>query len=160
MTMRLTSLACACLLSATTLLAAAQPADMHDMGPWHRDPAKMERMHAHHLAELKSKLQLTAAQEASWATFTSALKPPADMHQKMQQDHAALDNLTTPERMEKMHAQRKEHMAAMNTMMDQHEEAIKTFYASLSADQKKTFDHEFMQHHRPHDKDHAPVTKP
>ena len=44
-----------------------------------------------------------------------------------------------PERIDRMSALRKERMDAMNAAMDQRDEAIKTFYAALNPEQKKTF---------------------
>lgn len=109
-----------------------------------RDPARMEAMMAKRHDALKAKLKLTPEQEGAWTTFTAAMKPPAQMGQK-RPDRAELDKLTTPERIDKMRALRTEHMAAM----DKREEAIKTFYAALNADQKKVFDteHARMGHH-------------
>jgi Spy/CpxP family protein refolding chaperone len=112
----------------------------HD-GMHHRDPAKMAQMHAKHLADLKAKLKITAAQEATWATFTEAMKPPVDRMGK-RPDRAEMDKLTTPERIDKMRALHKEHMAAMEAAMDQRAEATKALYAALTAEQKKTFDAE------------------
>jgi hypothetical protein len=107
----------------------------------HRDLAKMEQMHAKHLADLKAKLKITASQEAAWTTFTEAMKPPADMMGK-HPDRAEMDKLTTPERIDKMRAMHKERMATMEAAMDKRDEATKTFYATLSAEQKKTYDAE------------------
>ena len=123
--------------------AFAQMGDgmMGHEGMPHRDPAKMAQMHAKHLADLKAKLKITASQEAAWNTFADAMKPPADMMNK-RPDHAEMDKLTTPERIDKMRAMHKEHMAVMEASMDKRAEATKAFYAALSAEQKKTFDAE------------------
>lgn len=116
---------------------------MHKM-----DPAKMEAMVAKHLDALKAKLKITAAQEGAWTAFAAAMKPAThtmDQHP----DRAELDKLTTPERIDKMHELRKQHMADMAAAMDKRDEATKTFYAVLSAEQKKIFDSEYarMGHH-------------
>jgi hypothetical protein len=110
-------------------------------GMQHRDPAKMAQMHAKHLADLKAKLKITATQETAWNAFAEAMKPPTDMMNK-RPDRAEMDKLTTPERIDKMRALHKEHMAVMEASMDKRAEATKTFYAALSAEQKKTFDAE------------------
>jgi len=107
----------------------------------HMDPAKMEAMMAKRHDALKAKLKLTPEQEGAWATFTAAMKPPARTDMK-RPDRSELDKLTTPERIDKMRALRGEHMAAMNSAMEKREDAIKTFYAALNADQKKVFDAE------------------
>ncbi len=106
-----------------------------------RDPAKMEKMMAKRAAELKAKLKITPAQEGAWTTFTSAMKPPADMMAK-RPDRAEMDKLSTPERIDKMHALRTQHMADMQAAMDKRDEATKTFYATLTPEQKKVFDAE------------------
>ena len=106
----------------------------------HRDPAKMEQMHAKHLADLKAKLKITASQEAAWNSFATSMKPPADMGKRP--DRAEMDKLTTPERLDKMRALHKEHMATMEAAMDKRAEATKAFYAALTPEQQKTFDAE------------------
>lgn len=106
-----------------------------------RDPARMEAMMAKRHDALKAKLKLTPEQEGAWTTFTAAMKPPAQSGQKYP-DRAEMDKLTTPERIDKMRALRTERMAAMNSAMDKREDAIKAFYATLTADQKKVFDTE------------------
>ncbi len=138
-------------------------------GMHHRDPAKMAQMHTKHLADLKAKLKITASQESAWSTFSDAMKPPADMMAK-RPDRAEMDKLTTPERMDKMRVLHKEHMTAMEAAMDKRAEAIKTFYAALGAEQKKTFDAEHAKMGMRGDKQHrmhggpnakaAPATKP
>jgi hypothetical protein len=105
------------------------------------DPARMEAMMAKRHDALRAKLKLTPEQEGAWTTFTAAMKPPARTDFK-RPDRAELDKLTTPERIDKMRALRNERMTAMNAAMDQREEAIKTFYGVLNADQKKIFDGE------------------
>lgn len=119
--------------------ALAQPVPMADG----QSPARMEKMrermaerHNKHLNELKGKLQLQASQDAAWVTFAQAMQVPAKPFQRP--DRAALEKLTTPERIDQMmalKAQRDEHMR-------QRAEATKAFYAALNADQKKTFDAE------------------
>jgi len=118
------------------------------------DPAqRMERMKEHRakrLAALKDKLKLTAAQESAWTTYTTANQPPAGARpQRM--DRAEFAKLTTPERLERMQTRQAERSA----MFAKRAEATKTFYAALSADQKKTFDAETVHAgghgHRGHD---------
>ncbi len=93
--------------------------------------ARMEK----HQAELHDKLKLSADQEPAWKIFIAAMMPPAGALQPMM-DHAAMQKLPAPERMEKMMGKMKEHEAHMNERLA----ALKTFYATLNADQKKTFD--------------------
>ena len=119
-------------------------------GGWdHHDPAKRAERVAKHLAELKAKLKITPAQEGGWSTFAASMQPPAKAMERP--DHAAFAKLTTPERIDKMRALRD----ARNTRMDQRAAATKTFYGTLTADQKKTFDettlHHFGRGHGDHD---------
>ena len=111
------------------------------------DPAEMHtRMQAHmdkRVAEFKVKLKITPAQEAAWTSFSTALKPAP--RPDMAGTKAELDKLPTPERLDRMRTLRTQHMAEMNTRMDQRAEATKTFYAVLSPEQKKLFDDEFTR---------------
>lgn len=119
---------------------AQSPGGMGHNGPM--DPAKMEQMMAKRAADLKAKLKITSAQEGAWTAFTSAMKPSSDTVKKHETDRAELDKLSTPERIDKMHALRAQRMAEMSAAMDKRDDATKTFYATLTADQKKTFDTE------------------
>ena len=142
----LTAAAMACASSAA--FAQMDGGMMHHPG-MNRDPAKMAQVHERHLAELKAKLQLTAQQEAAWNSFADSMKPPAAAMDKKPEDKksdwAALQQLPTPERIDRMRAMRKEHMAAMETAMDKRAEATKVFYAALTPTQQKAFDAQHMQ---------------
>jgi periplasmic protein CpxP/Spy len=94
-----------------------------------------ERMARHHAA-LHDKLKLTAAQEPAWKTFTEAMIP-ASMPQRP--DRAEMAKLAAPERMEKMIGMMKDSEQRMEKRLD----ALKTFYATLTPEQKKVFDAEF-----------------
>lgn len=125
--------------------AIAQPMmggqdDMMGQGRHGRmDPAKMEAMMAKRADALKAQLKLTPEQEPAWNSFITAMKPDA----KATPQHPSreeLDKLTTPERIDKMRALRNEQHTAMQAAMDKRDQATKTFYATLSAEQKKVFD--------------------
>ena len=119
-----------------------------------------ERMQAHRqargekrLAELKTKLKITAAQEGAWTTFAAAMKPPAAGAMGVRHDpaqHAEMQKLTTPERIEKMRAMRQGRQTLMNAEMDKRADATKAFYAALSSEQKAVFDAVGMQGGRGH----------
>lgn len=148
------SLVVAGLMATAGGAAFAQAGGMMEHGGMHHmDPAKMEQMHARHMADLKAKLKITASQEAAWTTFTEAMKPPADMMGK-RPDHAEMDKLSTPERIDKMRALHKEHMAAMEAAMDKRGDATKAFYATLSPEQQKVFDAEFAKMGRHGEREH------
>lgn len=121
--------------------AGSPPAHMQDGGRHRMDPAKMEQMMAKRSAELKAKLKITPAQEGAWTAFTTAMKP-TERGMDPRPDGAALANLSTPERIDKMRALRTQHTNDMTAAMDRRDEATKTFYASLNAEQKKVFDAE------------------
>lgn len=161
-------------VAVTQVQAAGEPYDMHagmehHMGGMGRmDPAKMQARHDKHMAELKAKLKLSAAQESAWTTFTTALKPPA-LAMVKRPDMAELSKLTTPERIDKMKALHAERMNAMNTEMDKRGDATKAFYATLTPEQKKVFDAQAMprfgpegrgeQHGRHHGDEQPPAPK-
>lgn len=143
--------------STTPAAAPANPDWHQQQHPW---PGEHDHHRGHyhwqqrHLAYLKAKLKLTAAQESSWTTFTTALQPDHAMdHGKEKkswsQERAAMDKLTTPERIDKLHALRKERMEAMDARWTQRENATKTFYSTLTAEQRNVFDTAFAhQRHR------------
>jgi len=116
-------------------MEAAQP----HAGGGRMDPARVEKMINKRSEELRARLKLTPGQEPAFATFIAALKPGPEML-AARPDPAELARLPTPERIDRMHAARRQRMADMNAAMDRREEATKAFYATLSPEQKKTFD--------------------
>lgn len=112
----------------------------------HMNPARMQAHIDKKNAALKAKLKLTAAQEADWAKYVAAVKPPTDM-QARQAQHAELAKLPTPERIDKMKTLHSQHMTEMTAAMDKRGEATKTFYATLTSEQKKAFDSATMSRH-------------
>jgi len=110
------------------------------------DPAKMQERMAAHRADLKAKLNLSPGQEGAWTDFIGAMQPPANMGQRMgrenrQQMHAEMQTLTTPQRIDRMNAMK----AQRDERMAQRNEAVKTFYATLTPEQQKVFDASTMQ---------------
>ena len=140
----------ASLLAAMGLAAGAQTAPsapnagpdraLVQEGHSHADPARhqermarMQERRAKRLSEFKQKLQLTPGQEGAWNSYVAALQPSGE-HQRF--DRAAFAALTTPERIDRLRALRAERDAAM----DRRGEATKTFYATLTPQQKQVFD--------------------
>ena len=123
---------------------AVQAQEQHDEYAQHHaeHAQEMAKHHSEMQAKVHEQLHLTAAQEPAWQSFISARKTekaPARM------DHAAFDKMTAPQRMEKWIAASKERIA----MQEQQLTALKTFYAVLTPEQKKTFDgihHEWRSH--------------
>jgi hypothetical protein len=105
---------------------------------------RFERMQAHRaqrLAALKEKLKLTPAQEGAWNSFTAAQQPPARPAGQPDADRAEFAKLTTPQRLDRMQARQAERSA----MFAKRADATRSFYATLSPEQQKTFDAESMQ---------------
>jgi hypothetical protein len=138
--------------AAPTAAAQAAPADAKPARP-HMDRAqRVERMEARRtqrLAELKQKLKLDASQEGAWTNFTAAQQRPARPAGQARMDRAEFAKLTTPQRLEHMQARQAERSARFA----QRAEATRSFYATLSPAQQKTFDAEtvhFGHHGHPH----------
>jgi hypothetical protein len=138
-----TTLIATALIAGLTGLALAQnttaPTDSTRAGRMekmreHKSEHKAER-HTQRLAELKSKLNLQAAQEPAWNTFTQSMQHPTRM---VRPERASLGKMTTPERLDMMQAMKTQRDAHMQQRTD----ATKAFYATLSADQKQMFDQE------------------
>jgi hypothetical protein len=126
--------------------AAAQIAQADRHGDSHHggmDPAQRQERFTRRMAELKQKLQITPAQESAWTSFTTAMRPTT-MRSRMDRD--ALARLSTPDRIDQMRALRNERMA----QMDRQGDAVKAFYATLDAQQKKLFDETAARHGRHH----------
>jgi Spy/CpxP family protein refolding chaperone len=115
-------------------IAQAQPAG----GPGGPGPegdmrARMQAHMVQRAADLKSKLKLSPEQDTAWKTYMAAMKPPADLKRPQRGE---MEKLSTPERLDKMRELRKQRDAEM----DKHDEATRTFYATLTAEQKAVFD--------------------
>ncbi len=114
----------------------------------HGDPARMQAQrterHARKMADLKTRLQITPAQEGAWTTFANGMQPPARLVADRAQFRAEMEKLTTPERIDKMQALKAQRDAAMT----QRGNATKTFYAVLTPAQQKVFDLESLNHGR------------
>lgn len=149
-------------------------AQAHPMGdgPWdgarfeqHR--TQMAKFHEKRLAALKTKLHLSSAQEAAWASFEQAHQPPSrPLTQALDRD--ALAKLSTPERIEQMQRQFDAHHVALQEQMKQRADATRQFYAQLTPEQQKVFDAETLppgrgeRMGRLHDamRERAPAAKP
>ena len=136
---------------ATTLVGASAVAIAQGMGGMHgqagaeggpgqhgaRHAQRMENMqqrHAEHQAQLKAALKLSAAQEPAWNAFVA--RTAHDTHATPAGEPKDWSKLTTPERLDAMQAQK----AARDAEMAKHIEATKSFYATLTPEQKKVFD--------------------
>ncbi|PWW46922.1 Spy/CpxP family protein refolding chaperone [Melaminivora alkalimesophila] len=144
---------------------APQPAATQQAQPRHQGeraerrharmgPEQREQMRARRAEAFKQKLALTPAQQPAWEAFLQAMQP-GERHARL--DARAMDQLSTPERIDRMRAIRAQRAAEM----DRRGDAIKAFYAELNAEQQKTFDAEGLRmfsrfghgkrgHHGPH----------
>lgn len=133
-------------LMAAALTTLAQPGPGTGPGPAagasgpSASPEIRERMQARakrHMdrrtADLKAKLKLSTEQDGAWNSYVAAMQPPATVPHPSRVD---MNKLTTPERLDKMRELRKQREADM----DKRDDATRTFYATLNAEQKKVFD--------------------
>jgi hypothetical protein len=146
---RLPALAlCALLASAAAVqaqesAATAAPPAHHGWDPA-QFRARMEARRAERLKALHDVLAIRPDQESAFQTFADALRPPerpdgAEQGRKPE-DRAALANLTTPERLDRMAQRMQERSARHQERFARRAAATKTFYASLDATQRKAFD--------------------
>lgn len=134
---------------ATVTRPAGPPGD--HMG--HHDPAKMQAEIAKRQAEMKAILKITPAQEGIWTAYTASMQPPAHSARPTPEQRAELDQLSTPQRIDKMRELRTQRMSEMAAQLDKRGAAIKTFYAALTTDQQKVFEAEHKRHERHDDHD-------
>ena len=110
-----------------------------------RDPARMqERMQnrkAQHLADLKTRLQITPAQEGAWSEYANTVQSHKWGQSMNRQD---MTQLTTPERIDRMRTLRAERAG----QADRRGDATKSLYAALTPAQQKTMDEQTLRHHR------------
>lgn len=141
---RLTTLALiAALAGAPAVLAQEPPAAPSAHRTW--DPAQMRaRMEAHHaqrLHALHDVLGIRPDQEAAFAAFAAATRPPEGGRPGMRPrgmgaDRAGQANLTTPERLDRM----QERLARRQEMLARRAAATKALYSALGPDQRRTLD--------------------
>jgi hypothetical protein len=127
--------------------------DQH--GRQHGGQMMGERM-AHFRAHLHDKLKLSAAQEPAWNAYVAATTPPkpaAGAHQGMdgKGQHPDFATMSAPQKLQMFDDMAKKRLA----MQESHLAALKTFYATLTPEQQKTFDHAIaMGMHRRHHHHH------
>jgi protein CpxP len=102
-----------------------------------KSPEQMKEKMARRQAELRDKLNLNASQQSAWNLFAAAITPSGDWKRP---DRAEWKNLSAPERLEKQLAMLKEREARMTSVLA----ATKTFYATLTPEQQKIFNENFM----------------
>jgi len=96
------------------------------------------------MSALHTALKLTTSQEAAWTEFSSKMKP-VRMDKPGHQDR---NDLSTPDRLDQMLDNMKSH----EKRMAEHAATVRTFYDTLTQDQKKIFDKHFQEHHHRSDR--------
>lgn len=141
------TLAIPCLLTAR--ISMAEPAEttaVDKSKPASVEPKKCDRWkgEAKRLDALKTDLKLNVTQEAAWTEWAGKIKGNSKDWEEKRKNVESWASLPVPDRMEKMLAFSKEHIARQEERLA----ATKTFYAVLSPEQRKTFDKEFtFEHH-------------
>lgn len=98
-----------------------------------------------HLEILKTDLKLNATQEAAWTEWVGKIKGDHKAWDERNKNVESWASLSVPDRMEKMLAFSKEHIAKQEARLA----ATKAFYATLSPEQQQTFNKDFkFEHHR------------
>jgi protein CpxP len=119
---------------------ATMPQHGHEMH-WQMHPEKFAEHTKRREIELHDALKLTPQQEGAWTTFADQTRPTVPM---AWHDHAEMEKLSAPDRLEKMLAM----MRASEQQLTQRLAATKTFYAVLTPAQRVSFDQQFGRHHQ------------
>lgn len=129
------------LLSSSVFATEPNPAT-NNVGThsWSKDHNDCHEDHfAKHMSRLHDALKLSANQEAAWTVFASKMKP-VEMDQPAHKDW---QDMSAPDRLDHMVEMMKTH----EKTMVEHAANVRTFYETLTAEQKKIFDEHFMEHH-------------
>lgn len=88
------------------------------------------------MSAMKTSLQLTSSQEASWTEFSNKLK----LVKTDRPEHQDWKDMSTPDRLDRRLDQMKSH----EKIMADYAATVRAFYDTLTQDQKKTFDKYFQ----------------
>lgn len=127
------------LLTGGTTLAQMQHKDaaaQHGQMSQHRGEHRSEHRAAHKAErqqQLKAALKLSPAQESAWVKYVQAQQRPQHTSPP---DRQAWAQLSTPQRLDQMQAQKGVRDAHMAQMI----EATRSLYAALDPEQQKVFD--------------------
>jgi protein CpxP len=119
----------------------AEPADtaaLVNAKPASEEPKKCDRWEDREkrLEALKTDLKLHANQESAWTEWVGKIKGDHKNWEEQRKNVESWANLPALDRMEKMLAFSKEHIAKQEARLA----ATKTFYATLSPEQRQIFD--------------------
>jgi protein CpxP len=115
------------------------------------EPKKCDRWEEKekYLDTLKADLKLDKSQEAAWNEWIGKIKRAHNNWKEMRKNRESWASLPALDRMEKMLAFSKQHIARQEARLA----ATKAFYATLSPEQRQTFDKDFkFEHHERFDK--------
>ena len=98
----------------------------------------LERRHVKKMNRLKSRLKLGPDQDSAWITFSNAMQP--SRQQETWLISKELAKLGTPERIDWL----LNRVTEREKLLRQRGDAVKAFYAVLSAQQKEIFDKETL----------------
>lgn len=132
-------------LAAQADTPAAPAHDMRHDGKGHDGKdmaARMAERMARHEARMHESLMLTPAQEPAWQKFIGATRPAKPAMQQ-RPDRKAFEAMSAPDRMSQFIGMEKKHIAMQESRLD----ALKTFYAVLTPQQRTVFDHMKQPHH-------------
>ena len=114
--------------------------------PVNEQPKKCDRWEGEgkRLETLKSDLKLKPDQEAAWTEWVGKIKGDHAGWEEKHKNEQSWASLPVPDRMEKMLAFSKEHIARQEVRLA----ATKTFYSTFTPEQRKVFDKGFnFEHH-------------
>ena len=119
-------------------VAVASPAGCDGMGPvGEKQASRMGQRMKERQQKLHESLKLNPEQEKAWVKFQESHPFLGNADRP---DRAAMEKLSAPERAEKMLEHSRKHQEAMS----KHVSAMKSFYDTLTPEQKKTFDEHSM----------------
>jgi hypothetical protein len=106
--------------------------------------ARMEARHAERLKALHDVLAIRPDQEGAFQAFAATMqhppRPAGAGSRTMGGDRAAMANLTTPERLDRMAQRMQERTAKRQEAFARRAAATKALYAALGPDQRRTMD--------------------
>lgn len=118
----------------------------------HPSPEKMAEHAARRQAALHDALKLTPQQDSAWATFTGKMRAAQTPPSPQRPDHAQMEKMPAPERMEKMLAMMRDGERRLADRL----EATKPFYAVLTPAQRTVFDQQTAGKHHHGERDGPP----
>lgn len=111
---------------------APSPGGMESLPPG----TQGERYITERLAQIHAELKLAPAQEADWKIFSDRVAKVHAEKKEAHPDFDAIGKLSAPDRLQKLIDAGKARQAMLEDVLT----ATKTFYATLSAEQRKVFD--------------------